>query len=789
MRTWQLTGALTCGIICRALAAPPSTTALFLTVAFTLGLWLLLQRSRWARCTVFVAVFLLGLVLADGAARPPVTATDISRFIDDRPLVLEGRIDRLTKIEDGGSRIDLRVSRVLRPSGEQAPASGLVRVSIDQGVTAAAEGQVVRLRSRLRRPENFGCPGEFDYAAYLAARNIFTTAHLRQGNEVVPLVGPGRFSPSLPDGARRRIAAAILQAVPPNESPLVQALVIGLRDGITREHRRILSEGGVSHLFAISGLHFGLLGMLLYLVGKWLYSRSRRLLLWCPPRRILPLLLIVPMTGYLVLTGNSLPSRRAFFMATAGALLYSSNRRTHPLCLLSSAALLILVIEPLALFQPSFQLSFAGLLGILLWLPRWQKPWQQKSAWLRWPVTLLLASLAATLATAPLTLWHFQIIAPAGLVTNLLATPLLAWGAVPVGLCGALLLPITPEGAATCFAASGALVAVTLQAVAALTALPGLGAFRHFPCGTDVAGLILLLGALSAWGQTYRRRLFCGVLIAAALAIWFYQPSAKTGLQVVALSVGQGDATLLTIDGTTHFLIDGGGLPHSGFDTGERLVAPALGRLGVRELAGVVLTHDHPDHRLGLSFILKAFPAAKFYCGQSSAELHPDLRDILEKRQIPVTTLAEGWTDLQVSPESRLRIFTPRQNHPDLNERSLAVHAKVGSDGVLLTGDMGPSALRQLFRTGVPQPATLCKLPHHGSRHSHPAPFLDACRPEVAFVSAGRHNVYGLPHTEVVNYCATAGIPLSRTDRHGTLLYRTSGHGWQAASLGKGLFR
>jgi len=789
VQTCQLTGALVCGILCRGILGAPSPAILFLLTGLLLATWGLLRKTFWAWLPVLGVFFLLGLILAGQAARPPATGNDITTFIDGQPRVLEGRMTNLTVAVDGRSRFDLQVSRVLRPAGLEVTASGLVRVSIDHGTVAAENGQTIRLRSRLRRPENFGCPGEFDYATYLAAQGIFATAYLRDAADLVPLSGTAIVSPPLLQHFRSRVSSAILRAVPPAEAPLVEALVIGRRDRITEQQRQTLSEGGVSHLFAISGLHFGLLGMLLYLAGKWLYSRNRRLLLWCPPRRILPLLLIFPMSGYLVLTGNSLPTRRAFYMATAAALLYSSNRRTQPICLLSSAALLILLMEPLALFQPSFQLSFAGLLGILFWLPTWQRPWQEKPGCLRWPVTLFLASLAATLATAPLTLWHFNIIAPAGLVTNLLATPLLAWGAVPVGLSGVLLLPVAPAMAEACFAAAGALVAVALQAVASLARLPGLEAIHHFPSGTDVTTLLLLLGALAAWGEARSRRLLCGSLLLAGLTLFCYEPAGKPALKVVALSVGQGDATLLTVNRTEHFLIDGGGLPRSRFDTGERLVAPALGRFGVRRLAGVVLTHDHPDHRLGLAFILDNFPVDRFYCGQSFAALHPELRSILRKHQIPVTTLPPGWTDIPVGTANHLHIFTPRQNHSDLNERSLAVYARVATDGVLLTGDMGPSGLNQLLEAGLPGPATLFKLPHHGSRRSDPAPSLAFWTPDIAFVSAGRHNPYRLPHPEVVDYCDRVGLPLLRTDRHGTLVFQATGSSWQTARAGERLFR
>ena len=154
-----------------------------------------------------------------------------------------------------------------------------------------------------------------------------------------------------------------------------------------------------------------------------------------------------------------------------------------------------------------------------------------------------------------------------------------------------------------------------------------------------------------------------------------------------------------------------------------------------------------------------------------------------------MTTLGRGWTDIPVATSNRLHIFTPRQNHNDINERSLAVYARVATDGVLLTGDMGPSGLNQLLEAGLPGPATLLKLPHHGSRRSDPAPALASWTPDIAFVSAGRHNPYRLPHAEVVDYCDRIGLPLLRTDRHGTLVFHATGSGWQTARAGEGLFR
>lgn len=751
--------------------------------------WFRLRKSVWALLPAGGIFLLLGVLWAGQAHLPPRQHDHVSRFITEQPCVIEGTMRRAATFHDGRSRFELEVSKVLRGT-RAAQASGLVRVSVGEGQIPAIEGQTLRLRSRLRAPRNFGSPGEFDWVGHLAGQDIFVTAYLADAAQAVVIDRQDRSKTtvSMIAAFRRSLAERIEAAVPVPEAGLVQALVIGMRDGVTPAQRRFLSEGGVAHLFAISGLHFGMLALLLYVGCRWLYRRSTRLLLWCPPRRVIPLLLILPMGGYLLLSGNGLAARRAFLMTTAASLLYSGNRRTGPLQLLASAALAILLFEPLALFRPAFQLSFAGLAGILFWLPGWQSPLNRTPAWVRWPALLCLTTLAATLATAPLTLWHFQTFAPASLLTNLAATPIIAWGAVPLGLAGVLLSSFAPQAAETCFAAAGYLTACALQIVAWLISLPGLAAIRYFPSQGDLWAAILLLAALTVRGRRPARWLLRCSLAAGALC--FFLPPAATDptLRIVAFSVGQGDATLVSLGQGHDYLIDGGGMPRSSFDPGERLIAPALGRLKVRKLKGVLLTHDHPDHLEGLHFILDHFPVDKVYSGIPAEDLEPALLAIIKRRNIPLEILSSGWCELDAGDKARLSIFTPRQDHNDINERSLAVYAGFGTEGVLLTGDMGPASLRQLKKAGMPGPTTLLKLPHHGSRASLPARFLTYLNPRLAFVSAGRNNSHRLPHPATVSLCEDLAIPLCRTDLQGTLTFASNGRGWAASCGTHGFF-
>lgn len=778
-----LLAAYATGIVMVRFVAPWEITGYGIAIGFFLLLWVFLCRSpgrhsRWVWIPFLGLLLTAGFLHASQKLEPPSVANDISRFADTSRLILEGKILTVEKKAAGGYRLLAEMRQVIQKQGS-ASVSGEVLVYIKEGELQVRPGQIVRWRSRLHRPFNFGSPGEFDYPLYLAARGLYATAFIAHAEELVVLENHPEQQVTYLENWRYTLAAHIEQAVPDNAAGLVQSLLLGIRGGISNEQRKVLSESGVAHLFAISGLHFGLLTLLLYQAGKWLYTRSQRLILWCPPQRILPVLLILPLGAYLLLTGNAWATRRAFLMVSVIALLFARGRRTSPFALLATVALCLLLFNPLALFQPGFQLSFAGVAGILAWLPCWQRPLAGLSRLIRWPLTLILTTTAATLATAPATLWHFHQFAPAGLLTNLIAIPLIAWGAVPVGLVSMAALPFSTQLADWGLLLSAKLVMLAISSVTSIIQWPGLAAI---PIYLTASSLILLTGVLLTllpFGKETRHWLFrLAILLTASSTAWLIQPQVAD-FQVTALSVGQGDATLISLADDVHYLIDGGGLPRSSIDPGEQLIAPALGRMGIDRLQGVILTHNHPDHSSGLVYILRRFPVEAFYLAEDIARLAPELQEALQQREVTVHSIAEGWTQLQKGTQM-FSLFAPAQSAQDTNERSIVVFAGQQTEGVLLTADLGKSGLQQLREAGVPGRVSLLKLPHHGSRHSQPEWYLGWIQPTAAFVSSGRGNPYGFPHQQTIEACTAQQIPLFRTDQSGMLTLRIDNGKWQA---------
>ncbi len=777
----MLLAAYTAGILLTTALQLKSVEVFGLLASLLLLLWVLLHRSSWGWLPLGAALLLAGYLHTVQTLEPPAHVTQIIRFADNQPLIIEATVISIDKRSEGGFRLLTEAHLVLRDK-KAISSSGKILLYIEAGELSPRPGQIVRWRSRVRQPTRFGTPGEFDYPLYLAARGIYLTAFIASAEELTVMANHPARRTAWFENWRLAIAERITAVVPQEASGPTQSLLVGMRSGISKSQRTLLSQGGVSHLFAISGLHFGLLAMLLYLTGKWFYTRSERLVLWCPPQLILPILLILPLAFYLLLTGNAWATRRAFLMATVVAFLFSSGRRTPPLSLLATVAFGLLLANPLALFQPGFQLSFAGLAGILIWLPRWEKNLTGLSPLLRWPLTMILTTTAATLATAPITLWTFHQFAPAGLLTNLVAIPLIAWGAVPLGLAAIAAAPLSLTLADCGLQLSARLIMLALDCVERMILWPGLQAMQIYMARSQLLLLSGIICCLILPGRQAKRRLCqATILIAAAAFAWLIHPQSNE-LKITAISVGQGDATLVSLPDGSHYLIDGGGLPDTGIDPGERLVAPTLGRLGINHLDGVILTHNHPDHSDGLIHILRHFAVDHVWIACNSKQLPPDFNKVMARKGITPLQLEQGWTNVVQQEGCRLSLYAPSQKAKDLNERSIALFVGNDQQGALLTGDLGKSGLQQLVRDGVPGRVSLLKLSHHGSRLSQPEYYLSVMQPDVVFVSAGRNNSYGFPHQATLDACAAQKVPIYRTDLEGTLPFNIRDGRWQIDS-------
>ncbi|MES1944333.1 DNA internalization-related competence protein ComEC/Rec2 [Salinisphaera sp. PC39] len=605
-----------------------------------------------------------------------------------------------------------------------------VRVSWYDRPPALAPGDCWRLRLRLSAPRGSLNPGGFDYEAWLWRERIGATGYVREAERcaddaTAPL-------------ARWRHAAAGRIAAALDGDPvtgLVQALSLGERGDITDDQWRVLRRTGTTHLFAISGLHVGLIAAAVFLglrrAVPWLYPRPRPAAL-----TVAAAAAALAATGYALLSGFDLPARRALIMTLAVLAAVLLRRRTAPSRLLAVAALAVLAADPFAVLAPGFWLSFGAVAWLLYLAGGRGRP--GPAFWLRLQPALALALL-------PLTLYWFGEASLAGAVANAVLIPAFAV-LVPAVLLTVLAALALPALAGPLLAALAVVLDAGWRLLAALADVPG--AYLVLPTPGLPALVVALAGAawlLAPRGVPGR---WLGVLGLLPLLLGPPAP-AHGGFRLTLLDVGQGLAAVVRTAEHT-LLFDAGPRYRTGFDTGAAIVVPYLRSQGVRRLDRLVLSHGDIDHRGGVAAVRAALPVAATLGVDQAAPCRDGRR----------------WTWDGVE----FRVLHPGPGDWRGNDASCVLSVTGPGGRVLLTGDIeAPAERRLLAAHGESLRAAVLVVAHHGSASSSSAPFLAAVAPDYALVPAGWRNRWGFPAAAVRQRLREAGAEVRVTGAQGAL--------------------
>ena len=692
----------------------------------------------------------------------------------------------------GGARVHAIAGQALqvRP-GTQARVDGFVagpprrnRGEVDVRVNSPA-GRVLMVA-----PEpvpDLAIGSEVSASGTLAEAESWRAGYLRrQGiamelrtDRIVPGVGRRAGFAGWIDGIRERAEEALDRGMPEGQAALARGFVLGEDDRIDAQTRQDFQRSNLTHLLAVSGENVILLCVLAWPLLALLGLRLRA--------RLVGALCLIAV--YVPVTGAGPSIQRAGVMGAAGLIAALADRPRSRWYAVLLAAAITLAFNPLAEGDVGWQLSFAAVIGILLWSRRLVTvlATAERGSARRALAEAVAVTAAATVATAPLMAEAFDQFSPAALPANVLAAPAVApamWLGMLTGILGQLpWVPVDPLNwlDSLCLAYIGqiahwlgtpdwALLTVHLHSVWAVA-------------GT-YAGLLVAMELLLRW--LGKRRAFPASvakgagLAAVALAVLFIAISLPIGgstpsappndLIVRVLDVGQGDSILLQPPGAEPVLVDTG-------PPGDH-VEDRLNDLGIDRLAALVISHDQSDHAGDLGALLGSVHVDRLVYGRDDPRLR---RAALAAGTSPLQ-LAEGSGfdsgDLHLSA-----LWPPRELEGDRGEDPnllcVVLVARWRHFSMLLTGDAEAEAVPM-----DPGPIDVLKVAHHGSTDAGLNGLLERSVPKLAVISVGAGNTYGHPTQRTLADLSSHGVPVMRTDRQGEIGIDASGSRWTAHPAG-----
>ena len=538
-----------------SLPREPSLAAVLLLCAVT---GLAVRHTGFARPSgaAMLALFLACLGLLDGTLRSRMVAAPV---ISERigPVEMSGRIESVEHRENGAAR--LRVAPDWIADSDALPR----RLSLwSRGSwPVPAPGDDVRLRAVVMPPPDAAVPGGFDYARQawfdgIGGVGFIVAAPAVDNPPIETTANRGILANASEEIERFRLGVAgrITDALSGPAGAVAAALITGQRGAIPEDDQEALRASGLAHILAISGLHMMLVVGTLFWVARALLALSPALALSRPIKKWAALLALAGGAGYLLLSGGSIATQRAFIMAAIMLVAILFDRPAITLRNVAIAALVVLALTPEALVTASFQMSFAATIALVaayegLRTVGRAAPDRPGPPALRFVtravIGLILTALIAGLATGPFAAFHFNRIAVYGLAGNVAAMPLVSILVMPAGLVSVVLMPFGLEAPALAVMGLGidGVLAVA-QRVASWD-----GAVHMVPQMPVVAFVAIVSGGL--WLALWRTRWRLAGLpaIAAGIAL-----SAAAPLPDVLISRNAGMAALRTENGDLVFL-------------------------------------------------------------------------------------------------------------------------------------------------------------------------------------------------------------------------------------------
>lgn len=755
---------------------------IFSTIILLIAISIISFVKQWNITTalLLLIIFLIGIFNYNLNSNP-TGANHIANFMEDKKsTIICTVLDKEYYPNQDKISFRVKVSQIER-GDFSIRTQGLILVNTYLDDCPYEYGDVLKIKGKLEKPlgqKNFG---EFDYELYLAREKIFTYINIWQEKDIQKIgEDDSNFLVSFSLSARDKIKEITKQTLPPPYNYLLVGMLLGEKSFIPSHLKEIFAEAGIMHILAVSGLHVGIIAMALLALLSMLKL----------PKKFKLFTLILILITYASITGFRPSVLRAtimFILLIGGKLI---NRSRNLNISLFFAAFLILLLNPLILYDAGFLLSFIVTFFIINLSPILQRLFSKIVVWIKNP---LAVSTAAWVGIFPLSAYFFSKVSIISIISNIFIIPLTGI-AVILGFI-TFFIGLVSISLAGLFANLNYLVLNLITLIAkSFSSLPFAFIYVAQP-----SVMLIILYYLTVFfiieifykktlSPKIKKKAILIVLSVTLLIIIVQVFYPADNLKVNFINVGEGDCILIEAPNKINILIDGGGTPQSDFDVGNKIVIPYLRRKGINKIDLLILTHPHLDHLEGLLPILKEFKVdmvldSGLLC--DSSEYKEFISLILEKGIS--YHKAKAGDNFIFSNNLEIFLLNPLYDsdfyeESDFNNASIVVKLFYKNANFLFTGDIEEAVEKKLLVWQNILQSDILKVAHHGSSTSTNLEFLDKVNPNIAVITVGK-NHFGHPSQKIIERLEDKNIQIYQTDEDGTVIIRTNGQEYWIRTL------
>ena len=581
-------------------------------------------------------------------------------------------------------------------------------------------GDKLQVNGSISKPKNNTIPNLFNYKKYLERKKIYNIVYADSVKKI-----------SNNENIIYYIKNKLIERIDniPKSKMYIKAFVLGLKDEINKDVLSSYSENGISHLFAISGMHISLFSMVIFFfIKKISYNNYYNYLV------VLTFLIF-----YMLILDSPISVVRTIVMFIIFAINKLFNLKISRVDLMILVFIVISLFDPYVIYEISFQFSYVISFFLVVFNKKINNSKNKK----------LYMSFICFLVSFPIVIYNFYQVSLISILLNLFMIPFVSIIIFPLSII-TLIFPFLDN-----------LLYIFIKILESISLF--INKFDIFKLQLSKPSLILvIIYYILIIFSIYNRKYL--VLFILTIIIHKNYTYFDNNLNVLYLDVNQGDSTLITYKNNTILIDTGGSYFYDNMSLSRTI--PYLKSIGRNKINYLILTHGDYDHMGESINLIENFKVEKviFKCGEFN-DLEKELIKVLEKKKIKYYSCIK-----ELNTDNSKLYFLQTKEYEKENDNRNVIYRELNGYKFMFMGDSGTEKEKDILDKYNICDIDVLKVGHHGSKTSSDKKFIDEIKPKYSIISVGKNNRYGHPNKEVLDTLNDSKI--YRTDQDGSIIFK-----------------